>query len=77
MFYYLGHMSKFAQPGSRRLKSHVTGVYQKGGGGPSTTIPGSLVAGYTDYTWIITIQVFGREWSTYAKQGEIVIWCVL
>eukprot|EP00903_Cladosiphon_okamuranus_P018045 g16606.t1 len=40
MFYYLGHMSKFAQPGSRRLKSHVTGVYQKGGGGPSTVIPG-------------------------------------
>ena len=44
MFYYMGHMSKFAQPGSRRLKSHVTGVYQKGGGGPSTTVPGPPLA---------------------------------
>ena len=40
MFYFLGHMSKFAQPGARRLKSHVTGSYQKGGMGPSTAVPG-------------------------------------
>lgn len=40
MFYFLGHMSKFAQPGARRLKSHVTGSYQKGGMGPSAAVPG-------------------------------------
>ncbi|CAN0049475.1 unnamed protein product, partial [Laminaria digitata] len=40
MFYFLGHMSKFAQPGARRLKSHVTGSYQQGGMGPSTAVPG-------------------------------------
>ncbi|CBN79893.1 Glucosylceramidase, family GH30 [Ectocarpus siliculosus] len=40
MFYSIGHMSKFAQPGARRLKSHVTGLYQNGGSGPSTALAG-------------------------------------
>lgn len=42
MYYFLGHMSKFAKPGARRLKSHVTGVYQDGGSTPSTAVPGSF-----------------------------------
>ncbi|CAN0206041.1 unnamed protein product, partial [Ectocarpus sp. 4 AP-2014] len=40
MFYSIGHMSKFVQPGARRLKSHVTGLYQNGGSGPSTALAG-------------------------------------
>ncbi len=40
MFYYMGHITKFAQPGARLLKSHVTGVYKQGGGGPTGAVPG-------------------------------------
>lgn len=41
MYYFLGHITKFARPGARRLKSHVTGVYEKGGGTIAGIQPGN------------------------------------
>lgn len=42
MLYFIGHMSKFAKTGARRLKSHVTGLYREGGMTYSGAVPGEV-----------------------------------
>lgn len=40
MFYFMGHISKFAKPGARVLKSRVTGSYLEAGRRPTGILPG-------------------------------------
>ncbi|CAM9842799.1 unnamed protein product, partial [Ascophyllum nodosum] len=40
MYFFMGHVSKFAKTGARRLKSHVTGHYREGGMTYSSAVPG-------------------------------------
>lgn len=42
MLYFIGHMSKFAKTGARRLQSHVTGLYREGGMTYSGAVPGKV-----------------------------------
>ena len=39
MFFLMGHVSKFAKTGARRLKSHVTGHYREGEMIHSSAVP--------------------------------------
>ncbi|CAM9843061.1 unnamed protein product [Ascophyllum nodosum] len=46
MFFFMGHISKFAKTGARRLKSHVTGHYREGGLTYSSAMPGHEATTY-------------------------------
>lgn len=50
MLYFIGHMSKFAKTGARRLKSHVTGLYREGGLTYSGAVPGEVPVGILSCT---------------------------
>ncbi|CAM9603532.1 unnamed protein product, partial [Discosporangium mesarthrocarpum] len=77
MFYFMGHITKFAKPGSTRLFSSIVGDYQKLGQRPTGALPGFEATTYgcegsARQSWeissdgkIILADVFGSVYETF------------